>query len=251
MNLLDQLNRKIKIESPPKRIVSLVPSITELLFDLGLEDRIVGITRFCTEPATHVKNVLKIGGTKNFNIEKIENLKPDLIIGNKEENYKEGIEKLSENFPVFVTDINNFSSSLSMISLIGQLTGKEKEANCIIAKIKEKLNQIDITPKKKAAYFIWKNPWMVAGGDTYISSMMEKFGYDNIFKHKLRYPEIELADLHKADSILLSSEPYRFREKHLLEFKSRYPNKEIKLIDGTLFSWYGSRLANLLIPKDY
>lgn len=242
----DHLNTSIEINFPPKRIISLVPSQTELLYDLGLENEIVGITRFCIHPKDKFKEKVKIGGTKNFNFDKIRALKPDLIIANKEENYKEGIEQLAKEFPVWVSEIYSFEDNLKMITDIGKLCDKEEQAKNISTKIKTDF--IQIIPQKieiKVAYLIWNNPMMSINKNTFINEILSKVSFTNVFKnHKNRYPEISEEELlnEKPNFIFLSSEPYPFKEKHLNYFKTKFPLSRTILIDGEMFSWYGSRL---------
>ena len=245
---IDQLHREINISSTPQRIISLVPSITELLADLGLEDQVIGVTKFCEHPGHWRKTKEIIGGTKNLRFEKIESLQPDLIIANKEENNKADVEKLAALFPVWISDIKNMKDALNMIQKLGQVSNTEKQAEDLIQKINSAHLSLQKRLKnnvvKKVAYLIWKNPMMVAGGDTFINNMLECSGFENIFKAKMRYPEIS-ADTLKAvapDYILLSSEPYPFKEKDLLEFENICPTAVVQLIDGTYYSWYGSRL---------
>src|SRR5690606_23292409 len=128
MEYIDQMNRRIYLEKMPERIISLVPSQTELLVDLGLAERIVGVTKFCIHPFGFKQKKTIIGGTKNFDFDKIDALKPDLIIGNKEENYKEGIERLIKNFPVWMSDIYDLQDTLQMMQSIGEITGKKNQA---------------------------------------------------------------------------------------------------------------------------
>ncbi len=228
----------------PKRIISVVPSQTELLFDLGLEREVLGITKFCIHPKEICQTKTIIGGTKNLNIEKIISLQPDLIIANKEENVKEQIELLSEKFPVWLTDVNNYNDALLMIADIGMLTHTSEKANSIAKSIKEELSAPIFNKKRKAIYLIWKSPFMTIGGDTFIDSMMHKAGFENTFHHLTRYPEIELESIANSDCefVLLSSEPYPFNQKHVDELKIALPNKNIIIVDGEMFSWYGSRM---------
>jgi len=235
------------------RIVSLVPSQTELLYDLGLEDEVIAITKFCVHPAKWYKNKTRIGGTKNVKINVIKEINPDLIIANKEENVKEQVEELAKTFDVFVTDVNNLKEALQMIKNIGTLTGKTAKALTIAKKIERKFQKLhDSTSGKrkiKAAYLIWKNPYMAAGGNTFINDMMQYCGLENIFSNVDRYPKITLEGLPiDYKLILLSSEPYPFKEKHLKEMELQIPGVKIILADGEMFSWYGSRL---LIAADY
>lgn len=230
------------------RIVSLVPSQTELLFSLGLNEEVAGITKFCVHPAEWFKNKAKVGGTKNVHTDAIHQLSPDLIIANKEENIKEQIELLANDYDVLVTDVNTLAEALQMIQHIGSLTGRSAQAQVMTEKIykgfKELLCITANTPKLKAAYFIWKNPYMVAGGSTFINDMLGYCGIENIFYTRARYPQISLEEIHKTECqlILLSSEPYPFKEKHKTDFEKEFPHLKIFLADGEMFGWYGSRL---------
>jgi len=228
----------------PKRIVSLVPSQTELLFDLGLEHEVLGITKFCIHPKDICQTKEIIGGTKNLNIEKIISLQPDLIIANKEENVKEQIELLSEKFPVWLTDVNNYNEAMQMIADLGKITHTSENANSISQSIQEQLSAPIFNKKRKVVYLIWKSPFMTIGGDTFINSMMHKAGFENNFHYLTRYPEIELETIANSNCeiVLLSSEPYPFCQKHVDEMQVALPNKKIIIVDGEIFSWYGSRM---------
>ncbi|MDN3492706.1 ABC transporter substrate-binding protein [Winogradskyella bathintestinalis] len=244
----DQLQREFHLKNTPKRIVSLVPSQTELLVDLGLEHSIVGVTKFCVHPK-HLRLSKKVvGGTKQINLQKIKDLKPDIILCNKEENTKEMIEELEAMAPIHVSDIYNLGDCYELIEMYGEIFQVEREASELISNIQKEREtfqlQIKATEKQRVAYFIWKNPWMVAASDNFIDAMITEAGFLNAFKDKKRYPEIELEDvnLKEADYIFLSSEPFPFRQEHVLEFQLKFPEKVIKIVDGELFSWYGSRL---------
>jgi ABC-type Fe3+-hydroxamate transport system substrate-binding protein len=247
---IDQSGRKVVIKNfPPKRIVSLVPSQTELLFDLGLDEEVVGITKFCVHPEKWFRTKTRIGGTKNIDVEKIKTLQPDLIIANKEENVKEQVELLEKNAPVYVSDINNLEDALQMIEAIGKITNKNDNANKITATIKErfsKLSLLTVNQQLSTLYLIWRNPYMTVGGDTFIAEMLRCCGFRNVFENEKRYPEISLDQLstNNCQLILLSSEPYPFREKHIDEIKKVLPEAKIILVDGEMFSWYGSRLIH-------
>lgn len=241
----DQLQNAIFLSEKSKRIISLVPSQTELLFELGLDNEVVGVTKFCIHPAGKVKTKTKIGGTKNFNFETIDALQPDLIIGNKEENYQEGIEKLSEKYPVWMSDIFTLEDSLEMIRKVGELTGKSENARKIAAKTAASFAALPKPEKNiKAAYFIWKSPYMAAGSHTFIDDMLRRCGLENVFGNSERYPEIAMELLRESQPgvILLSSEPYPFQEKHFAEFQESCPDAKVMIVDGEMFSWYGSRL---------
>jgi ABC-type Fe3+-hydroxamate transport system substrate-binding protein len=242
MEYLDQLKRTISISPPPQRIISLVPSQTELLVDLGLEDRIVGVTKFCIHPKDLRKRKTIVGGTKNYRMEVIESLQPDLVIGNKEENEQSGIEELMGKYPVWLSDIYTLEDSLEMIGSLGEMLVAKTKAKEIILKLKSDF--ASALPKRGSAiYLIWNDPIMVAGRDTFINDMLSKAGFENLIQNS-RYPQLidkELIALN-PEYLLLSSEPFPFKEKHIQYFKSLLPNTEIRLVDGEMFSWYGSRL---------
>jgi ABC-type Fe3+-hydroxamate transport system substrate-binding protein len=239
----DQLGTMLLFERIPRRIISLVPSQTELLFDLGLDDEIVGITDYCIHPREKCDQKVKIGGPKSVDFPLIENLRPDVIIANKEENDREEIEKLAEKYPVWISDIYTLEDALAMISGVGELVGKTQEADSIITHISSSLLQFDQL-SIRAGYFIWQKPYMVAGGETFINEMLKKCGLINIFESLSRYPAVTEDQIHEAqpDIILLCSEPYSFEEKHVLEFKEKFPFAKVFIVDGEIFSWYGSRL---------
>jgi len=232
-------------KQPPKRIVSLVPSQTELLSYLGLDKEVIGITKFCVHPKEWFTNKQRVGGTKALHIPLIKKLQPDLIIANKEENVKAQVEELAKEFPVWVTDVNNLEESLRMIKDVGELTYKATKAETLIPEIKTRFSQLPTTNHKlQTAYLIWQDPYMTVGGDTFINDMMKRCGLQNIFADKKRYPEITIDQLSTDDCklILLSSEPYPFQQKHVEELEKQLPGKKIILVDGEMFSWYGSRL---------
>ncbi|MCX2739719.1 helical backbone metal receptor [Pontibacter anaerobius] len=240
------MGHQIMLPHPPQRIVSLVPSQTELLFDLGLADKIVGVTKFCIHPKEQVKQKVKIGGTKNFHFDKIDELQPDLIIGNKEENYKEGIEALQAKYKVWMSDIYTLADALQMLQQVGQLTGTEAIAAELEQRIKAGFEQLQpMQPGIKTSYFIWRNPYMAVGSHNIIDHMLGRCGFSNVFADLERYPEISPEQLQQAapQLILLSSEPYPFKEKHIQEFQELCPQASIKVVDGEMFSWYGSRLV--------
>lgn len=242
--VIDQMGRRVEVPDFPQRIISLVPSQTELLFDLGLGDRVVGITKFCVHPATWQKQKTIVGGTKQYRFDAIAALTPDLIIGNKEENEKDGIDRLASEFPVWMSDIANLTDALSMIKSIGQLVGKGLEATGMVKEIREGFARLSIPPSaKKCLYLIWKRPYMVAGSDTFIHEMMHAAGFENTLTEG-RYPELNIDQIRalNPEVVLLSSEPYPFKEKDIQEITEVLPLAALKLVDGEMFSWYGSRL---------
>ena len=229
----------------PQKIISLVPSISELLYELNLAKETVGITKFCIHPSIWYHTKEKIGGTKNLQIEKIKCLQPDLIIANKEENTKEQVEILARLFPVYLTDVNNYEEAIKMIEDVGKITSRVADAVQLTKVIQSGFNLIKKPFKQiKTVYFIWKDPYMSVGGDTFINDMMSRLGLQNIFGHYKRYPEVTLQNVisAKPQLILLSSEPYPFRQKHITEIQAYLPNTKILLVDGEMFSWYGSRM---------
>ncbi|HEY8402208.1 MAG TPA: helical backbone metal receptor [Cytophagaceae bacterium] len=240
----DQLDREVYVNVPAQKIISLVPSQTELLFDLGLEKEVIGVTKFCDEPRELTKTRIKVGGTKNVNLSKILSLRPDLILANKEENLKEDMEKLAEEVPVWVSDVSDLDSAWNMIEQVGRLTGKKKMARTLTDMIRHSFSNLYFRRELKVVYFIWKAPYMVAGGDTFINFMLKKCGFVNLFASFMRYPTVTFEEIRQLnpDLILLSSEPYPFRENHLPEFQQLCPSANVLLVDGKMFSWYGSRL---------
>lgn len=250
MNFKDQLNRTIQIKNIPKRIVSLVPSQTELLCDLGLEDSIVGITKFCIHPH-HIKtNVAAVGGTKQIHLDKIKSLNPDIILCNKEENTKDIVEACESICNVHVSDVFTVEDSLELINQYGLIFNKTTESNSIVEEIKSRVKDFKnfITNKIElnAVYFIWKDPWMVAANNTFINYMLKLNKFKNIYETENRYPKMELNDAtidENVNVVLLSSEPYPFKKKHIKDMQAFYPRAKIVLADGEMFSWYGSRLT--------
>ena len=245
----DQLNRIIHLKETPKRIVSLVPSQTELLCDLGLESSLIGVTKFCVHP-NHIRaDVTVVGGTKQIHLDKIKALQPDIILCNKEENTKALVEACETICNVHVSDIFIIDDSLELINQYGEIFNKSKEAFAITNTIQKEIEDFNTfiknKPWLKAVYFMWKDPWMVAANNTFINYLLTLNKFENIFENKIRYPEIELSKstINKdVNTALLSSEPYPFKEKHKRDIQAFYPNADIILVDGEMFSWYGSRL---------
>lgn len=239
----DQMGNEIELNYPPQRIVSLVPSQTELLHNLGLGERVVGITKFCELPQNWLATKTKVGGTKKLNFDIIDSLKPDLIIGNKEENDKQNIEALQLEYPVWMSDISSLMDAQWMIQAVGKLTEKVKESKIINDQITQAFSHLR-KHNGRVLYLIWRNPWMGAGSDTFIHSMLQQMGLLNVLEDYPRYPELSSEQIQNLnpDHIFLSSEPYPFQEKHFSEFRTIAPHSKLSLVDGKLFSWYGSRL---------
>ncbi len=243
----DQMGEKVTISYPPQRIISIVPSQTELLFYFDLEPNIIGITKFCIHPHQHFKAKQKIGGTKNLNIPLIRELNPDLIIGNKEENAKADIDILKKEFPVWMSDIFDLDDALKMITSIGNLTKTTPKSQALVHEIRKNFKTLEhYAPKQplKAAYLIWQNPLITVGSNTFINDMLKRAGFFNVFGDDMRYPEINIEQLiqKQPDIILLSSEPYPFKDKHIQYFKKHCPDAKVVLVDGEYFSWYGNRI---------
>jgi len=245
----DQLSREVTFNYPPKRIVSLVPSQTELLFDLGLDAEVVGLTKFCVHPIDKFARCAKVGGTKKLNTDLIKDLKPDLIIGNKEENSQRDIEELSALFPVWMSDIYNLEDAKRTILQIGELVDRQPEASYLIHLISAGFSDLQNLAlergiDKKVAYLIWKKPYMAAGINTFINDILALNGMTNVIK-STRYPELDLNELLslKPDLVFLSSEPYPFSDSHVQEIQTLLPDTKVMLVDGEMFSWYGSRLV--------
>lgn len=247
----DQMHRTILVPEHPQRIISLVPSQTELLHDLGLGSRstagrVVGITKFCVHPEEWFRTIPRVGGTKKVDMDKIRALKPDLIIGNKEENKRKDIEALEKEFPVWMSDVRDLDGALDMIGRIGDLTGTIAEATVLRQGIERSFAQLAIREEPRTvAYFIWQEPFMVAGHGTFVNDMLQRCGLINVFDEgDARYPEITARELAEADPdvVLLSSEPFPFKEEHIAEFNMILPGTPVHLVDGAMFSWYGSRL---------
>ncbi|MFT7343519.1 MAG: iron complex transport system substrate-binding protein [Lentimonas sp.] len=242
MRLVDQIGNTIRLDKPAQRIVSIVPSQTEFLHDIDLDDEVVGITKFCIHPKAWFQSKNRVGGTKNVDLEKVRALNPDLIIANKEENDKENIAELRKIAPVYMSDIFNLDDSFEMMRQIGELTNRKEESQFIIEKIKDNFRSLKpFSSIKKALYFIWREPWMLAGKSTFIDSILDKWGLENAIGVE-RYPVVEIENLPACDFVLLSSEPYPFKEKHIAEIRKQLPLAKVMLVDGEIFSWYGSRL---------
>jgi ABC-type Fe3+-hydroxamate transport system substrate-binding protein len=241
--VIDQLGNEIKFNYPPQRIISLVPSQTELLCDLGLEEKVVGITKFCERPSSWHHTKTKVGGTKKLQFKTIDSLDPDLIIGNKEENEKNNIEILQRKYPVWMSDIATLEEALRMIIGVGELTGSIEKSRAINNQIIQAFSGVK-KQKARVLYLIWRNPWMGAGKNTFIDAMLDQMGLTNVITTS-RYPElsVEQIQLLNPDHVFLSSEPYPFQEKHFFELKDIIPHSKLTLVDGQFFSWYGSRLS--------
>lgn len=248
MAVVDALGREVVVDPHPDRVVSLCPSQTELLFKLGVGDRVVGVTKFCVHPKAQVQQRARVGGTKNVDIERVRALRPDLVLAEKEENTHETVLELEREFPVFVTDVVDVDSALAMITTVGRVLGAEEPAAALRSSIRVSLEELDVAKRWRVLYLIWREPWMAAGRDTYIDSVMRTCGFDNVVEGS-RYPELTLNSMQhlEPDFVFLSSEPFPFRDRHCQEVGAAMPTPGIVHVDGEIFSWYGSRMM-LIAP---
>lgn len=260
------MGRTVDVPGSPSRIVSLVPSQTELLYSLGLDRSIVGITEYCVHPEHWLKEKVIVGGTKDTKLKRIDELEPDLIIGNKEENTKKKIEKLEQLYPVWMSDVHDIPDALDMIQELGSITGATQKAEELAEKIGEGFEELQERIGQKTprtAYLIWKDPWMLAAEGTFIDAVLQASGHQNVLKTPFsdpiqerieagrasaRYPELKLEELEELapERLYLSSEPYPFGEKERSELQERFPDTLVRIVDGEMFSWYGSRLERAL-----
>lgn len=251
MQFTDALQRILIIEKYPQRIVSLVPSLTETLFHLGLEKRIVGVTDFCVHPLHFRATKTLVGGTKKPKIDRIKSLNPDFILCNKEENTLETVLALEKVAPLYVTDVSSFDDTIQLIKKLGEMLGKRTEAEVLTEKINRKhtdfLKYIENKRPIKTAYFIWKNPWLVAGNGTFIHDMLRINRLENVFANRERYPEVSIKHLKlqgNPELLLFSSEPYHFTEEDAFEVLRENEKILSIFVDGQYFTWYGSRLLS-------
>lgn len=240
MYIQDELGRTVTLANKPARIVSLCPAITETLFALGVGDLVVGRTKFCIFPP-EAAAVEPVGGTKNPDFDKIAALQPDIIFCEKEENTKEIVETLAHTTPVYVAQVETIAQAYTMIEKLGQVTGATEEAHNLITRIQQ---QPLPNVTGRAAYMMWRKPYMVVGATTYITNVLETIGFTNPFtSFDGRYPAVTIEDLQQAqlDYLFLSSEPFPFQQKHIDELQQHLPNTRIQLIDGEMF-WYGAKM---------
>ncbi|WP_144510817.1 ABC transporter substrate-binding protein [Bacillus sp. FJAT-22090] len=241
--MTDHTGRQVTIPVSPKRIISICPAITETLFALGLENEIIGRTKYCIFPEGIVENVPIVGGTKEVSEEKVRALQPDLILAEKEENTEAIVHALEKIAPVFVLEVQSIKEAYRFTHTLGVLTNKESEANKLIEACRAVFPSFSIH-SKNATYVIWRKPYMVVGGNTYINDVLHTLGLQNPFATaESRYPSVTKEELAKEnlDVLLLASEPFPFKEKHVEEFQSFLPNTKIILVEGEMF-WYGARM---------
>jgi ABC-type Fe3+-hydroxamate transport system substrate-binding protein len=242
--VIDHLGREVEFSFPPKRIISIVPGITDILYALDLENEIVGRTRYCIYPKDKVKQAKTVGGTKRIKMDQIRELEPDLIVSEKEENTKEIVAQLEKEFPVYVCEVQTLDDTFNIIEDLGKVTDRQKVSEKLQSEIRKAIQSLPSVHGKKFAYVIWQNPYMVAGSDTYITSLMEKMGFINAFAgYEGRYPEVSEDDFRNEDLdfIFLATEPFPFQEKHIQHFSELFPDVEVRSLDGEMF-WNGPRI---------
>lgn len=233
---------------PPRRIVSLVPSQTELLFDIGLEEQMVGVTRFCVHPARARRQCRSVGGTKGVKIDRVLALRPDLVVANREENLASDVAELEQQVPVWVSDVRDLPSALAMIRGLGKVTGRERQGDAIAADIEGQFAGFRPDRRRSVCYLIWRDPYMAAGSDTFIHDLLTRVGWHNVLHDTPRYPAVTAESLreHRPDLLLAASEPFPFGPRHRAELEALSPGAQVLFVDGELFSWYGSRLSRTL-----
>jgi iron complex transport system substrate-binding protein len=250
LSYTDQIGRTVALPAQPQRIISLCPSLTETLLHFGLGERIVGRTHFCIHPAETVAAIPAVGGTKNLKEDRVLALQPDLVICEKEENTREMVAWLESRFPTYVTDVRDIPGALDMVRRLGTITGCPAEGEALATQVEAAFAGLpSFAGAPSVLYFIWRKPWMVAGQDTYIDALLQRLGLRNLAaSFEGRYPALELEQLAglSPDYVWLSSEPFPFKKQHIAELRGIFPGAEIRLVDGEMFSWYGSRM--LAVP---
>ena len=236
----------------PQRIVSLVPSLSEALWALGLDRETVGLTRFCVHPSGWKARKAVVGGTKGTDPARVLALAPDLVVANREENDREPVEALAAaGVPVWLSDIATVADTVDALRALGRVTARPAEGDALAGRIAAAFAAVVPPPRPvRAIYLIWRDPWMTVGADTIVHDVMARCGLTNAFADRTRYPAVTADEIHAADAdaVLLSSEPYPFADRHVAEVQALAPRARIVLVDGEAFSWYGPRLA--LAPSE-
>ena len=259
MEFYDATGAAMVLPAPPRRIVSLIPSITETLFALGAGPAVAGCTVYCTEPPEGVATKRRVGGQKNPKLDVIRELGADLVVANVEENVREHVETLRGwGIPVYVTYPRTVAEGIRLVSDLGAVVGLPERGREMAAALEAALDDVRSAragkPARRAFYAIWRGPWMTINRDTYAHDMLALCGGDNVFgRSATRYPEVALEDVARAapEIILLPDEPYRFRQAHLADFDAHpdipaVRHRRVHLVDGKLATWYGPRIAEAL-----
>lgn len=249
--LVDAIGQAHAPAAPGFRIVSLVPSLTELLIELGLRAQVVGRTGFCVHPRNRVRDIPKVGGTKDVQLDRVRTLAPTHVIVNVDENERPTVEALREFVPhIVVTHPQAPQDNFALYRLIGGLFGRAPEAERLCASLQRELDACRALdwPRERVLYLIWKDPWMTVAADTYIARTLALVGWDVPHgpggeRGAARYPTLGNldAEIARVDRVLLSTEPFMFRDRHVAELRARFPQRPVELIDGEMTSWYGSR----------
>jgi ABC-type Fe3+-hydroxamate transport system substrate-binding protein len=256
-SVVDSLGREVRLSRTPRRIVSLVPSVTETLFALGLGPAVAGVTDYCVHPAEGVRWVPKVGGTKNPRLGEVLRLAPDLVIANREENRRRDVERLeAAGAPVFVTYARDVETAIREIELFGELGDRREGAAVIADAVREALRaarEARRRPAPRVVALVWRHPYMAVGGDTFAHALLVECGGENPFAGRdRRYPRLEEGEIAAAapDVILLPTEPYAFGEAERRELAAldcpAARSGRIHVIEGELLSWYGPRMARAL-----
>ncbi len=244
--VVDPCGRAIILPTHPQRIISLVPSQTELLHRLGLGERVVGITKFCVHPQEWHRTKTRVGGTKKLNREVIKSLQPDLIIANREENLEEDVLWLDRFVPTWVSDVRTQTDAVDLVERVADIAHVSAGAADLVAALKLLCAPKDRPRKIKFAYLIWQEPFMAVGSETFVHHMLEASGFENVVPFA-RYPEVTLSQLEEwaPEVLMLSSEPFPFSFAHQAALEAQLPGHiNVVLVDGELCSWYGPRMLS-------
>jgi ABC-type Fe3+-hydroxamate transport system substrate-binding protein len=256
--LVDASGAVVELPRPPRRIVCLIPSTTEVLCHLGLADALVGITAYCREPAAVVRGMARVGGEKDPDLDRIRALAPDLVVANVEENRREHVEALrAAGVPVWVTYPRTVAGAIAMIRDLGRVTGAEAAATALADDLERHVDRARAAtaprPPVPVFYPIWRDPYMTIGRDTYIHDVLGLCGGANVFGDADRYPTVTLEAVaaRRPEVILLPDEPFRFRRAHVRDFAPygdvpAVREGRIHLVDGKPFSWHGPRMGEAL-----
>ena len=247
MKVTDDLGRVIYLIKTPRRVVSLCPSLTETLFDLGLDDLVIGRTDYCVHPEEKLGAVQSVGGPKSVFLPVVESLLPDIILAVKEENDKKTLESLASlYYKCVIFDINSVEGALKMIEKLGEIFGRRERASAMRTSIGEGFSRVGRAAKNPSfIYMTWSSPYIAAGTGNYINSLLTGFGFNNCLSGSFRrYVRMELNELKRLepDIIFLPSEPYNYTIADKIKFEKFFPGAKVVLVDGEMFCWYGSRM---------
>ncbi|MEC1178376.1 helical backbone metal receptor [Metasolibacillus meyeri] len=243
--ITDHIGRQVLCSSEPKRIISICPAITETLFALGAEEQLVGRTKYCIFPKGQIEKLTAVGGTKQVDVDVIKQLQPDLILAEKEENTEEIVKQLEQIAPVFVAEVQSIEDGYRLIDTLGMLINRHDKATELVGASRAGFASLAQQNRGRAAYVIWRKPYMVVGATTYINDVLARLGFDNpLARAEGRYPSVSKEQFQEAqlDVLFLASEPFPYSEKYIAEFQAFLPNTKIVLVDGEMF-WYGAKMV--------